>query len=588
MLKKRVVAIIQARMGSTRLPGKVIEKIGEKPLLEIIVIRLQKSDYIDDITIATTKNPEDDAVEKLAYKLGINCYRGSEDDVLDRFVESSRISNADVVVRLTGDNPLIDTDLIDTLINLHLTNNLDYTYCLDTPLGVGAEIIESKVLEEISKKAVLESEREHVTTYIRSHPEDYKVLKFYSNLRNQDIRLTVDTDEDLSLVKAIYDNLGDLENLKLSEVVDFLKTNPKIYRINAGVEQNPDDTVKTINTAFLTDGNSEMGMGHVYRSITFAKALVADLGVKVFFFTKSNENVIRLIEDENFPTFKLEDDEEIVDHLKKLDINLFVIDTLEFAEDILKKIKDRVKIILVDNLDPKINKYADVAISIYKSFVNKNYHNETTDTQFFCGPKYLLLREEFYSSHRKNHLKPKVEEILLIFGGSDPSNLTSKALSKIGDNFRINIVLGPEFKYYDVLDEIIDKYTNKKVIIHKEPENIAELMLSADLVITSPGLSMFESVYLGSPVLVITQNEIQDLYYKPLNYKYLINESDINNLEQYLQDLSSLTTRNEVIKFFNALEVGQGKVEIIDYILKMMLDEESLGTVQEIKMGKPD
>ncbi len=573
MLKKRVVAIIQARMGSTRLPGKVIEKIGDKPLLEILVNRLKKSAYIDDVTIATTKNKEDNAVERLANELGIYCYRGSEEDVLDRFAESSRLSNADVVVRVTGDNPLIDTDLVDTLIDIHLTNNLDYTYCLDTPLGVGAEIIESKVLLEISKKAELESEREHVTPYLRSHQDDYNILQFYSNIRNQNIRLTVDTNEDLTLIKAIYHNLGDLEDLKISDVIHFLKTHPEIYRINAAVEQNPDDTIKTINVAFLTEGNSEMGMGHVYRSITFAKTIIANLMAKAYFLTKSNDNVIKLIEDENFPTVKLNNDEEIVGHLKKLDINLVVIDNLDFEEDILKEIKDQIKIVLVDNLDPKINKHADIVMSMYKSFVNKNYHNNTTDTQYFCGPKYLLLRDEFYNSPKKVLLKPKIEDILLIFGGSDPSNLTSKVLEKIGDNYRINIVLGPEFNYYDVLYRIIDTYENNHVTINIEPDNIAELMYNADLVITSPGLSMFESVYVGSPVLLISQNDLQNRYYSPLNFKYLLNKSDINNLKQYLQDLSSLTKRKEVITFFNALEVGQGNVEIIDYLAQMILDE---------------
>jgi len=587
MLKKRVVAIIQARMGSTRLPGKVIEKIGGKPLLEILVNRLKKSKYVDDVTIATTKNTEDDAIEILANDKGINCYRGSEEDVLERFVESSRIFRADVVVRVTGDNPLIDIDLVDTLINVHLTNNLDYTYCLDTPLGVSAEIIESKVLEEISKKSELESEREHVTPYIRSHPKDYKVLKFYSNLRNQNIRLTVDTNEDLTLIKAIYQNLGDLEDLKISEVVNFLKLNPEIYQINAGIEQNPEDTLKTINIAFLTEGNSEMGMGHVYRSITFAKTLMANLWSKAYFLTKSNENVIKLIEDENFPTVKLKDDEEIVEHLKKLDINLVVIDNLDFQEDILKEIKDIAKIVLVDNLDPKINKYADIVMSLYKTFVNKDYYNKTTDTKYFCGPKYLILRDEFDIFKNKNDLKPKVEDILLIFGGSDPSNHTSTVLEKLSDDVRINIVLGPEFKYFDELDKIM-KNKNNKVTIHNEPGNVAELMYNADLVITSPGLSMFEAVYVGSPVLVISQNPLQNRYYSKLNFEYLINKSDINNLEKYMQDLLSLTKRNEVITFFNALEVGQGKVEIINYLSQIILDEESAGNVEEIKIGKLD
>jgi spore coat polysaccharide biosynthesis protein SpsF len=577
MLKRRVVAIIQARMGSTRLPGKVIEKIGDKPLLEILVNRLQKSEYVDDITIATTKKEKDNAVEILANEIGINCYRGSEEDVLERFAEASMISNADVVVRVTGDNPLIDTDLVDTLINVHLTNNLDYTYCLDTPLGVSAEIIESKVLEDISKKAELESEREHVTPYIRSHQDDYKILQYYSKIRNQNIRLTVDTDEDLKLVKTIYQHLGDLENLKISAVINFLKANPDIYRINAGVEQNPEDTIKTIRTAFLTEGSSEMGMGHVYRSITFARTILANLMGKAYFLTKSNDSVIKLIEDENLPAFKLKNDEEIVEHLKKLDINLVVIDNLDFNEEILKKIKDTVnaRVVMVDNLTPKIDRYADIVMSLVRSnFSNKHIYNSNIDTMYLCGPKYLILRDEFDVFKNKKDLKPKIEDILLIFGGSDPSNHTSNVLEKLSDDIRVNIVLGPEFKYFDDLDRILMKKQKSNVIVHREPENVAELMYNADLVITSPGLSMFESVYVGTPVLVISQNSLQKRYYSPLNYEYLIDKSDINNLENYLKELSFLDKRNEVITYFKGLEVGQGKGEIIDYLSEMILDED--------------
>ncbi len=584
MLKRRVVAIIQARMGSTRLPGKVIEKIGDKPLLEILVNRLKKSKYVDDVTIATTKNREDDAVERLSNELGITCYRGSEKDVLERYVESSRISNADVVVRVTGDNPLLDTDLVDTLITVHFTNNLDYTYCLDTPLGVSAEIIESKVLEDISKKADLDSEREHVTPYIRSHPEDYNILHFYSKIRNQDIRLTVDTYEDLNLMKAIYQNLGDLENLKISDVVNFLKTNPDIYSINASIEQNPDDTVKTINTAILTEGSSKMGMGHVYRSITFARALLANLGVKTYFLTKSGDSVIKLIEDENFPTVKLKEDEEIVDHLKKLDINLIVIDNLDFKEEILKQINDTVnaRMVMVDNLTPKNDKYADIVMSLVRSnFSNKNIYNNTIDTMYFCGPKYLILRDEFDIFKDKKDLKPEIEDILLIFGGSDPSNHTSNVLEKLNDDLRVDIVLGPEFKHFDDLDKILKKKPVDNVIVHKEPGNVAELMNNADLVVTSPGLSMFEAVYVGSPVLVISQNALQNRYYSPLNYEYLIKKSDIDNLEEYMHELSSLTKRHEVIAYFNKLKVGQGKAEIIDYLSHIILEKESKSSINK-------
>ncbi len=574
---RRVVAIIQARMGSTRLPGKILEKIGDKPLLEILVNRLKKSQFIDDIVIATTSNKNDDVVEKFSQNLNINYYRGSEENVLGRYVESAKKFNADVVVRITGDNPLTDIDLIDKLIDAHFKFNSDYTYCLDTPLGVSAEIINSNILKEISLKADLDYEKEHVTPYIRSHSEKYKILKFNSNLKHQYIRLTVDTNEDLDLIKVIYQNLGDLENLNINDIINFIKQNPEISQINSKIKQNPDNTIKNINIAFLTEGSSKIGMGHVYRSLTYAKELMENLGVKAYFLTKSNENVIKTIEDENFTIFKMKDDDEIVDILKELDINLTIIDNLNFKESILSKIKDKLdtKVVMVDNLTPKNDKYADVVLSLVRSnFDNKDCYNKNINTKYFCGPKYLILRNEFDSFKNKKDLKPEIEDILLIFGGSDPSNHTSAVLEKLSNNLRVNIVIGPEFKYFDDLEKVNKKIPNKNVKIHKEPGNIAELMYNADLVITSPGLSMFEAVYVGSPVLAISQNYLQNHYYTPLNYEYLLPKSEINSIEHYLDELSSLKRRKDILKFFNELDVGKGKVEVFKYLSEMILKDD--------------
>ncbi len=571
MLNRRVIAVIQARMGSTRLPGKIIEKIGGKPQLEILVNRLNKSKHVDDIVIATTKNQNDDVVERLSNEMGINCYRGSEEDVLERYVESSKIFNADVVIRVTGDNPLTDIELLDKLIEAHIENNADYTYCQDTPLGVGAEIIDSNVLREISLKAELDSEREHVTPYIRSHPEQYKIFEFKSNLKNQNIRLTVDTKEDLKLIRTIYRELGDLENLSITEIINFLRKNPELSQINSHVKQKPDNTPNITKIAFLTEGSSEMGMGHVYRSLTFAKELMTNLGAKIYFLTKSSENVIKKIEDENFKTIKLKNDEEIIDYIKKLGLNAVIIDNLDYNENILKKIKNTVKIVIVDNVTSKNNVYADIVINLVGSnFVNKNFFDKNINTQFFCGPKYLMLRDEFDTLRKKKDLKPEIEDILLIFGGSDPSNHTSRVLEKLSSNIRVNIVLGPEFKDFEDLNQTLEKHGNKNVTIHNQPDNVAELMYNADLAITSPGLSMFEAVYLGTPVLVISQNSLQNHYYLPLNFEYLIEKSDIDHLEKYLDDLSSLTTRNDIIKFFREKDIGVGKVEIIKYLSEII------------------
>lgn len=236
-MKKKVVVIIQARVGSTRLPRKVLKRVGDKSLLEILVNRIKTSKFINDTVIATTNNEKDETIVKVAKRLGVKYYRGSEEDVLKRFVGASKIIDVDVIVRVTADNPLTDPRLMDKLIKRYLETDVDYTYCDNAPLGVSVEVVNCETLEKIDKIAKLQPDREHVTLYIKSHPDDFKIQKVDSCLDNLDIRLTVDTREDLELMKKIYENLGDLERLEIRDVVTFLKRNPEICKINAQIKQ---------------------------------------------------------------------------------------------------------------------------------------------------------------------------------------------------------------------------------------------------------------------------------------------------------------------------------------------------------------
>ena len=229
MLNKRIVAIVQARMGSSRLPGKVMKRIGGESILAILIHRLKKSRYIDDIVIATTTKKSDDVIAVLSNEMNVECYRGCEENVLKRYVEAAEAFNSDLVVRVTSDNPLADVELMDKLIENHLRMGVDYTYCIDTPLGLSTEIISTNVLNNVYENANTPEEREHVTFYIRIHPNDFKILNFNSGLLNQDIRLTIDTIEDFKLMNSIYNNLGDLDNLTSDDVIEFLKNNPNLW-----------------------------------------------------------------------------------------------------------------------------------------------------------------------------------------------------------------------------------------------------------------------------------------------------------------------------------------------------------------------
>ncbi len=589
MLNKRVVAIIQARFGSTRLPGKVMKRIGRKPILGIIVSRLKNSKQLDDIVIATTTKSDDDVIEVLSNDMDVGCYHGSEEDVLKRYVEAAESFDADVVVRVTSDNPLTDVELMDELIETHLKTESDYTYCDDIPLGVGTEIINTNILNFIDENATTRSEREHVTLYIRSHPKDFKILKFKSDLLNQNIRLTVDTNDDFKLLNIICEELGELNNLKTIEVIDFLKNNPNISDINKEVIQKTPEPINYTKLAIITDGNSKKGLGHVYRSLTLADELKKELDVQIYFLTRSDETIIKKIEDEGYIVINFDDDVEIADILKKINACMIIIERLDFEEDILKTIKKdlNIKIVVMDNLNQENDKYADIIINavVRSKFKNSTFFDKNIGTEYFYGPKYLVLRDEFNKfKNMYKELRHKIENILIIFGGSDPSNLTSQVLKKLNENDEItlDVVIGPKFKP-SILDELSSKYIGKNLNIHHEPKNIAELMYNADIVITSPGMSMFEAILVGTPIILICQNSLQEQYYNSLNYEFFFNKSDIKNLNHYLNDISPIEKRNEIVRYFKKMEVADGRDEIISGLSESIKNVELQNHILNVK-----
>jgi spore coat polysaccharide biosynthesis protein SpsF len=240
MKQGKIVAIIQARMGSTRLPGKVLKEIGGKFILEILVNRLKRAKRISSIVVATTERKEDDKIVELAKKLGVEWFRGSEDDVLTRFVEASRAVSADIIIRITSDNPLTDPELMDGLIKAHLESEADYTHCMESPLGTSVEVVNRETLERIDSIAKDAEYREHVTLYIREHPELFKIHVVKAEdfgLNHPNLRLTVDTEDDLELMRKLQENLGDLETVKTRGVIEFLTKHPEICQINAQVKQ---------------------------------------------------------------------------------------------------------------------------------------------------------------------------------------------------------------------------------------------------------------------------------------------------------------------------------------------------------------
>lgn len=239
-MKKKIVAITQARMGSTRLPGKVLKKVGDQTFLEIHINRVREAKLLDEIVLATTNLTHDDPIADMGTKMGLAVYRGSESDVLDRYYQAAISAGADIIVRVTSDCPLVDPGLMDLMIEVHLKYKKDFTSNVvfrTFPDGMDVEIFDFDILERTWKNATDKSDREHVTHYMWKNSSllGYELFTSHNvvepnGLDHSAIRLTLDYPADNELFKVLIDKLGTEKTWE--EYVAFLLSNPDILKIN--------------------------------------------------------------------------------------------------------------------------------------------------------------------------------------------------------------------------------------------------------------------------------------------------------------------------------------------------------------------
>jgi spore coat polysaccharide biosynthesis protein SpsF len=239
--KIRVGAIIQARMKSERLPGKILMPLpfpDGKPLLSWVISSCKRSTFIDEVIVASSDGEENDVLVPFCEQASVHLFRGDENDVLGRFIAVSRAHKLDVVVRLTGDNPLIDVNVLDRAINAHVTSANDYTITTGLPLGMNLEVVSSNALRSIASYDLTNDHKEHVTLFFKNNPK-YKTesikINEYPELRN--IRLTVDYPSDMAVVSHVLFLLGKDEKVSLSWLNKIFKDHRWIFSVNASNQQ---------------------------------------------------------------------------------------------------------------------------------------------------------------------------------------------------------------------------------------------------------------------------------------------------------------------------------------------------------------
>jgi spore coat polysaccharide biosynthesis protein SpsF len=231
-----VAAILQARMASTRLPGKVLQELVGRPMLEVIIRRLRPTRLIDVLIVATTSNSVDDVIASLAARLEVPCFRGSEDDVLDRYYRAACQVQPRTVVRLTADNPFVDASFVDYLVE-EFQRGGDYVApSCRFPLGLSAEVLTLAALQSAWEEDRDPRSREHVTPYIYHHPERFKVRRLEPSRDDGDLRLTIDTREDLDLARKVFSYFGH-DHFSWQEAVAVLRMHRDWAELNRHVEQ---------------------------------------------------------------------------------------------------------------------------------------------------------------------------------------------------------------------------------------------------------------------------------------------------------------------------------------------------------------
>lgn len=232
----RIGAIIQARMSSERMPGKVLLPLpfpDGKPILKWITDEVQKSKLVNAVFIASSEQQENSLIEQFAQENNVECYRGSEENVLSRFIYLVEKHKLDVVVRLTADNPFVDVQLLDKLITLHITNVNDYTYSSGLPIGMNFEIVSGKKLKDLADKPLSAADKEHVTYYIEKNDYKKETISLCEEKELSRLRLTLDYPSDFAAASLILNTLNEGQSPDLNFIKETRKKYPWLFDINS-------------------------------------------------------------------------------------------------------------------------------------------------------------------------------------------------------------------------------------------------------------------------------------------------------------------------------------------------------------------
>ena len=500
-LLKRTGLFLQVRLNSKRLPGKVLLNLCGK---SILIHVLEKMNVVPaDVRVIVTTRDCQYFFEDIASSIGWEIFYGDEQNVLKRFVDAAVFYKVDVIIRATADNPLLSSEIAMETLDLFYKENCDLAYLAPVPYGSGVEIINFEALFESLKKTKIPYDYEHVTPYIYKNSSKYKIRseRFHDiEIARDDVRLSIDTFYDFEKINYLVRNLSkDNKNTKIKRVI-------KIYD-----ELDYSSIYKRI--LFITGYGNNYGMGHLKRTIILADKLKKDFLIYYSFYNSDipqnifSKNDYKIIPYNNLENFVIK--EGVFDRV--------IVDLRDTLYEDMKFYKELGPVISLDDMGVggQISDINICALPRLKEY-NKNRYN-------FDGLEYLIIKKSKIKEYKEINNPPK--NILITFGGSDPQNL-SRIISTIfvEMGYKVTLIVGPVFN-----DNIKDIESCE---IIRNVDNLNTFIEESDLVVSSFGLTFFESLISNKPVFLINPTNYHDKLTEEFGYPYFLKREREKNKDK--------------------------------------------------------
>jgi spore coat polysaccharide biosynthesis protein SpsF len=554
------IAVIQARVSSMRLPGKILMELDRRPLLEHTIEGVKKAKKIDSVVVATSDKGSDDPVEELCRKVGVRCFRGSEHDVLARTIDAVGPKEPDLVVRICGDQPLIDPEIIDRAVEMHQGYDLSTTIDM-VPKGMDAEVIDYNALLESGRKSVKQSHREHVTKYILDNPGSFRIQKldFDKKMRRPDIVLTVDTRDDLDFVRAVYDAIKE-EGVTAWNVISAVDS--------GRASRKPGLLVRA-------DASKEIGFGDLTTCMRIADKLRERF--EIIFAAKDDDMAVDFIKKSGYGVFPLagswsKDAEisRIKDFCRQNRISHCMVQKSPIDTVYVRELSGFLKVLEINLAGEKIVD-ADIFVNWNIDSDKAGYDVQGRDTLQLLGPDYVPLSDDLRLSNKDIH-NESIQRITITLGGSDPNNICRKLADALKDiDKEITLILGPGYDG-DIPNE-------KNIRVRKTPKDLYSIFRDSDLVLSNGGSTTFELCSIGVPFIGISKIPWEKERLEQMGAlgicRHLDADGDLKkDLVSAIDELEDKAKRIDMARKGKRLVDGQGSVRIAQAIFGRWLDDE--------------